>query len=135
MACSVTTTETIVLARPLPGSVGSDGSAHTALCASSYAPRVAEFGSSCRRSASTRCSRAVNAAVAEAVSGLYEVDTPSQTTATTVEASPVTPSTAKAMSSSLRECRRPRSVTPATGPRSRSTRSRGSGSGLPHTSQ
>ncbi len=58
-------------------------------------------------------------AVQDASCGRGAEDTPSQTIATTTGPSSLS-ATAKCIASSFRECRRPRSLTPATWPRSSS---------------
>ncbi len=72
-----------------------------------------------------------SAAACEASSGRGEVDTPSQTTATTDAG----PAESSAMASSLRLCRRPRSLTPAEVSSSISTWSRPVGWSMPQFSQ
>nr|BFE77467.1 hypothetical protein GCM10020093_000680 [Planobispora longispora] len=97
-------------------SSGDEARAATAAAARATAARVAEAGSAPERSSARSVAAPVPAAVDEAVSGRGEEDTPSQTTPI------VRPSAAtSAMASSLRACRRPRSLTPAAPPASTST--------------
>src|SRR6202453_5190516 len=98
------------------------------------AARDASAGSSPRRIDVSSIRTAACVPASDASSDLGEVDTPSQTTATAT--GPVSVSAvANAIASSLRECRRPRSVTPASQPRSSSTWSRPEGTWRPHDSQ
>ena len=86
------------------------------------------------RTAGSSTRMAASVAAAEASSGRLEPDTPSQTTAIAM-APPAVCIAASAIASSLRKCRKPRSVTPATRSRSVSMWSRGDGALRPHVSQ
>ena len=98
------------------------------------AARDASSGSSPRLIELSSIRTAACAPVSEASSGFGEEDTPSQTTATATGPSGVSV-VARAIASSLRECRRPRSVTPASSSRLSSTWSRPDGTLRPHDSQ
>jgi hypothetical protein len=84
------------------------------------AAREASSGGSPRRIELSSIRTAAWAPVSDASSGFGEEDTPSQTTATATGPSGVSV-VARAMASSLRGCRRPRSVTPASSSRLSST--------------
>ncbi len=94
----------------------------------------ASCGSSPRRTEVSSIRTAAWLPASDASSARGEVDTPSQTTATTTGPSGVS-AAASAIASSLRGWRSPRSVTPASMPRSSSTWSRPDGTIRPHDSQ
>ncbi len=96
--------------------------------------RDASSGSSPRRIEVSSMRTAACAPVSDASSGFGEDDTPSQTTAIATGPSGVSV-VARAIASSLRGCRRPRSVTPARVSRLSSTWSRPDGTLRPHDSQ
>ncbi len=105
-----------------------------ASCAWRTAAREASSGGSPRRIELSSIRTAACAPVSDASSGFGEEETPSQTTATATGPSGVSV-VARAIASSLRGCRRPRSVTPASSSRLSSTWSRPDGTLRPHDSQ
>ena len=98
------------------------------------AARDASSGSSPRLIELSSIRTAACAPVSEASSGFGEEDTPSQTTAIATGPADVSV-VARAIASSLRGCRSPRSVTPASSSRLSSTWSRPEGTLRPHDSQ
>jgi len=98
------------------------------------AARDAWSGSSPRLIELSSIRTAAWAPVSDASSAFGEDDTPSQTTATATGPSGVSV-VAMAIASSLRGCRRPRSVTPASSSRLSSTWSRPDGTLRPQDSQ
>jgi len=105
-----------------------------ASCAWCTAAIDASSGSSPRLIEVSNTRTAACAPVSDASSGFGDDDTPSQTTVIATGPSGVSV-VARAMASSLRACRRPRSVTPASSSRLSSTWSRPEGTLRPHDSQ
>ncbi len=109
----------------------------TASAARVMAAPVASRGSAPRRICSASTATPVSEVTREASSERGELDTPSQTTAQTVPGAwgASASRTRIAMASSLRLCRRPRSLTPAAACVRTSTWSRPVGWRRPHLSQ
>lgn len=121
----------------LPPGVGTPSlaSSATARAATPIASRIAWSGRRPRGRAASRWAAAAWTAVADASSGRAEEETPSQTTASTAASPPGRWVAATVKASSLRWCRSPRSVTPATPSAVSSWWSRGRGWAPPQLSQ
>ena len=126
----LTTADTYVQA----GAPSEPASAVSAWPAALTAAREMASGSSPRSAPSASGVIPAFTAVQDASSGRGADDTPSQTIATTTGPALVS-ATAKCIASSFRECRSPRSLTPATWPRSSSMWSRSATTRLPQDGQ
>ncbi len=115
ICCVPTTADTYVEAGAPSGPASSVSARPAALTAASEMAS----GSSLRSAPSASSVIPAFTAVHDASSGRGAEDTPSQTIATATGPASVS-ATAKCIASSFRECRRPRSLTPATWPRSSS---------------